>query len=296
MKKTILSLLLILFVTSFAVSQQWFTSFKFAKRLAVLENKMIIAVWEESALDNIPVLVEADNKKLYQLTLFENEQVDKLVWQYFIPVILSDQDYMQLAGKHLNGKSLKYKQRFNDDQIKIMDPNGNIINTNQDPFSTANLTNLIRNYALNVGYLQPELTNYFENKSFSSTFRLTVKYQDMATFAHQSVKKDICELSGLYLAEAKQKLSKSDFDNTQALQQKLELLQLNEYLILGKARKVYKALKKINLEDVDAINTSLFAFLNYTSLTAINKVDEALKWKDQVNQTDLNKVKHIIKN
>ena len=83
----------------------------------------------------------------------------------------------------------------------------------------------------------------------------------MATFAHQSVKKDICELSGLYLAEAKQKLSKSDFDNTQALQQKLELLQLNEYLILGKARKVYKALKKINLEDVDAINTSLFAFL-----------------------------------
>ena len=73
-------------------------------------------------------------------------------------------------------------------------------------------------------------------------------------------------------------------------------LQLNEYLILGKARKVYKALKKINLEDVDAINTSLFAFLNYTSLTAINKVDEALKWKDQVNQTDLNKVKHIVKN
>lgn len=296
MKKSVFALLLCVFVTSFSWSQEWLTSFKFAKRLALMEDKMILAVWENSASYAYPVLIE-DNKGIkYEVKLFEDENANKLVWEYFVPVIISESNYDQLAEDYLKDKSYQYKERFNDDFLKVMDPNGNIINTKAlDEYGILNLTRLIRSHALNLSFLKSEMTGYFENKSFSSAFRLAVKYLDFATYAKDDVKKDIVNLSDIYMNEAKTLLEKSNFDNKSALTQKIELLDLNKDLILGRHRKVYRALKKTNETSIDKINKSLYAFLQYASLKGIGKIEESLKWQGQVTQNDLNKIKFLVK-
>ena len=296
MKKIIITLLFSVFAAHLGLSQNWATSFKFAKRLALLENKMILAIWEDSAYEDYLVLVEDENGIKYDVKLFEDEKVNKLVWDYFVPVIINEYNYQDLANALLENRSSQYKDRFNDDYLKVMDPNGNILNTSfQGEYGLLNLSELIRNYALNVSFLKPELTHYFENKSFSSAFRLAVKYLDFATYANPKIKKELVGLFDIYMQEAKTMFNDSDFDNKEALSQKMELLDLNKQLILGRHRKVYKALKNRDESTIDDINKPLFAFLKYTSLRGVNKVEESLQWKDKVSQTDLNKVKFIVK-
>jgi len=286
MKKVVFTLFLSIFMISFASSQEWLTSFKFAKRLALMEDKMILAVWENSSSHAYPVFIEDSKGNKYQVRLFEDENAAKLVWEYFVPVIISESNYDDLAAEYLTDKNYQYKDRFNDDFLKVMDPNG---------YGILNLTRLIRSYALNLSFLKSEMTGYFENKSFSSAFRLAVKYLDFATYAKDDVKKEIVNLSDIYMNEAKSLLEKSNFDNKSALTQKIELLDLNKDLILGRHRKVYRALKKTNETSIDKINKSLYAFLQYASLKGIGKIEESLKWQDQVSQNDLNKIKFLVK-
>jgi len=296
MKKIVLALFLSLFLTNVSWSQEWLTSFKFAKRLAIMEDKMILAVWENSSIHTYPVFIEDSKGNKYQVRLFEDENATKLVWEYFVPVIISENNYDDLAAEYLTDKNNQYKDRFNDDFLKVMDPNGNIINTGfQDEYGILNLTTLIRNYALNISFLKPEINNYFDNKSFSSAFRLTIKYLDFATYAKEDIKKELVNLSDIYMLEASNMLVESDYDNKPALRQKIELLELNKDLILGKHRKVFRALKKIEASSIDKINLSLYAFLQYTSLRGIGKIEASLKWQEQVKQNDLNKVKFLVK-
>lgn len=296
MKKVVFTLFLSIFMISFASSQEWLTSFKFAKRLALMEDKMILAVWENSSSHAYPVFIEDSKGNKYQVRLFEDENAAKLVWEYFVPVIISESNYDDLAAEYLTDKNYQYKDRFNDDFLKVMDPNGNIINTGfQDEYGILNLTTLIRNYALNISFLKPEINNYFENKSFSSAFRLAVKYLDFSTYAKEDIKKELVNLSDIYMLDASKMLVESDYDNKPALKQKIELLDLNKELILGKHRKVYRALKKIEVSSIDEINMSLYAFLQYTSLRAVGKIEESLKWQEQVTQNDMNKVKFLVK-
>ncbi len=261
-----------------------------------MEDKMILAVWENSSSHAYPVFIEDSKGNKYQVRLFEDENAAKLVWEYFVPVIISESNYDDLAAEYLTDKNYQYKDRFNDDFLKVMDPNGNIINTGfQDEYGILNLTTLIRNYALNISFLKPEINNYFENKSFSSAFRLAVKYLDFATYAKEDIKKELVNLSDIYMLEASKMLVESDYDNKPALKQKIELLDLNKELILGKHRKVYRTLKKIEVSSVDEINMSLYAFLQYTSLRGVGKIEESLKWQEQVTQNDMNKVKFLVK-
>lgn len=296
MKKVVFALFLSIFMISYASSQEWLTSFKFAKRLALMEDKMILAVWENSSSHVYPVFFEDSKGNRYQVRLFEDENAAKLVWEYFVPVVISESNYDDLAAEYLTDKNYQYKDRFNDDFLKVMDPNGNIINTGfQDEYGILNLTTLIRNFALNISFLKPEINNYFENKSFSSAFRLAIKYLDFATYAKEDIKKELVNLSDIYMLEASKMLVESDYDNKPALKQKIELLDLNKALILGKHRKVYRALKKIEVSSIDKINMSLYAFLQYASLSSIGKIEASLKWQEQVTRTDMNKVRFIVK-
>ena len=76
--------------------------------------------------------------------------------------------------------------------------------------------------------------------------------------------------------------------------QKHELLKIKEALILGKDNKARRMLKKYTEEDIDKINVALFAFLNYATYRSLDNIEEALPWKAQVLQSDLNKVKFIV--
>ncbi|WGD35129.1 hypothetical protein [Olleya sp. YS] len=295
MKKILLLTLLCVVTINTSFSQEWLTSFELAKRLALSKNKMILAVWEDATYDSYPVAIRDSNGKFKVVELFNNDSIKELVWDYFVPVIIQESSYDKLAKEVVGKRSLNYEERFNDDNLKVMDPNGFILNASpQDYFMDQNLSFIIKNYALNTSSLNPELGIYFEDKNFSTAFRLGVKYQEAAIYANQNIKKDIINLSDIYLEEARVFFENTDLDNKDALTQKLDLLIVKKELLLGKPKKARRLLKKYKDLKIHDINASLFAFLNYTTFTYLKKIDEALLWRDQVQQIDLKKVQFIV--
>lgn len=256
---------------------------------------MLLVIWEDSANYSYPIILEdADGTKVVT-ELFESDAVKTLVWKYFVPVIINESMYQQLFDKIDGKRNMSYINRFNDDNVKVMDPNGNILDLRTaDEFMTQDLTAIIKKYALDTSFLEAELNSYFENKNYATTFRLANKYLDFAIYAEDFVKEEIIMLSDIYMLEAENLLQNSDYATKEALLQKHELLKIKEALILGKDNKARRMLKKYTKEDIDKINVALFAFLNYATYRSLDNIEEALPWKAQVLQSDLNKVKFIV--
>jgi len=295
MKKLLLIILVCFVSITTANSQEWLTSFTLAKRLALSKNKMLLVIWEDATNYSYPIILEDKDGTQVVAELFGSASIKTLVWDYFVPVILSESNYSKLYEALGDKRDVKYIQHFNDDRIKVMDPNGTILDISfQDQFVTQNLTAIIKKYALDTSFLQTELSVYFDNKSYASTFRLANKYLDFAIYAEDYLKDELIMLSDIYMLEAKALLQSSALDKKEALLQKHELLEIKAFLISDKPNKARRFLKRYNLEEIDQINTSLFAFLNYTTYRGLDDIEEALQWKPQVLQSDLNKVKFII--
>lgn len=295
MKKLLFTLLLSVATITSTMAQEWLTSLTLAKKLALSKNKMLLVIWEDSANYSYPIILEDTDGTKVVTELFESDAVKTLVWKYFVPVIINESMYQQLFDKIDGKRNMSYINRFNDDNVKVMDPNGNILDLRTaDEFMTQDLTAIIKKYALDTSFLEAELNSYFENKNYATTFRLANKYLDFAIYAEDFVKEEIIMLSGIYMLEAENLLQNSDYATKEALLQKHELLKIKEALILGKDNKARRMLKKYTEEDIDKINVALFAFLNYATYRSLDNIEEALPWKAQVLQSDLNKVKFIV--
>jgi hypothetical protein len=173
MKKTVLIVLFTLMV-GVCNAQEWFTSFDVAKRLALVQNKMLFVLWEESMDYSYPLLFNNDKGNLMVVDLSENDSLDPIIWEHFIPVLLPESRYVDFINK-AKGRRVRYTDKLNDDSIKIMDVNGNILNLD-DAFETEqNLSVLIKKYALNTTFLQQDLNNYSKNVNITSAFNLASK-------------------------------------------------------------------------------------------------------------------------
>ena len=127
--KKLISLVLILIFSNYSLHcQEWLTSLDVAKKLAVMKDKMIFAVWEDAMYrSRTPIII---NSNLYPLSsLSSNENHSQLIWKYFIPLIIPEYKYFDLLNEIEGKRSLDYMYKFNNDHIKIMDSNGNILNT-----------------------------------------------------------------------------------------------------------------------------------------------------------------------
>ena len=110
-------------------AQAWMTSLDVAQNLASVQNKMVLMVWEKTTNYPYPVLINDDNgRTLYVQNLFEDEAISPLIWKYFVPVIVNEDQYADLYLKIKDKRTQRYIDKFNDDSIKIMDVNGNILN------------------------------------------------------------------------------------------------------------------------------------------------------------------------
>lgn len=295
MKKLLFTLLLSVATITSAMAQEWLTSLTLAKKLALSKNKMLLVIWEDSANYSYPIILEDSDGTKVVTELFESDAVKTLVWKYFVPVIINESMYQRLFDKIDGKRNMSYINRFNDDNVKVMDPNGNILDLRTaDEFMTQDLTAIIKKYALDTSFLKAELNSYFENKNYATTFRLANKYLDFAIYAEDFVKEEIIMLSDIYMLEAEKLLEKSDYTTKEALAQKHALLKIKSYLVMGRSNKVRRLLKKYDLEDIDEINIPLFAFINYATYRSLDNIEEALPWKAQVLQSDLNKIKFIV--
>ena len=297
MIRRVLLILMFGIISALCPAQEWINSLDVAKRLAFIQDKMLLVMWEDSTLDEVLVMLEDKNKKLNVRSLFNDREVNSLIWDYFIPVKIKDSKYGELYNEIKDQRNLNYINKFNDDSIKIMDVNGNILNVNYNEyfFDYINLSFIFENYALKTTYLKQEFENYIEKRTFKTTYDLASKYLDLANYVNEDIKIEIINLAKIYLDEAIELLENYNSDNKVTLSQKCNLLELKQYLILNNPKRVLRILKKNKKQEIKKINQSLFAFLNYTAYKLLKDEERASDWEAKVSKEDLKKSNMILK-
>ena len=295
MKKAVLIFILFIIVPLQVIGQEWFTSFEVAKRLALVQDKLLFVMWEGSMEYDYPVTIFDANGNAEIVLLSQNELVQQLIWKHFVPVKLPEYEYVEFSNQVKETRGTKYYNKLIDDSIKIMDVNGNILNTDESLdkyyFLGENgylvIADLIMRYALDTSYLKDEVENYLREKNFLSTFYLASKYLDYAIFAKKAIKPEIVTMSNIYFDEAKNILAADSTENKPALFQKMELLEIKGNLILNKPYKAKREIKKIEEPQIDKINLQLYAFLNYTISKYYEKEENAAIWENKFSSFDL---------
>ena len=280
-----------LFISLFSVyGQEWMTSFDIAKRLALVQDKMLFVMWEESTTYSFPVILHDEKGNGVITDLFEDEEVAHLIWENFVPVKLNETAYAELIEDIEERRSISYVNKFNDDSIKIMDVNGFILNIDPKDEFNLDLTAFIKKYALNTKFLKGELTVYRSSPSSLSAYNLASKYLDYAIHSEKLLKTEIVKLARIYFDEANWHLSESrDLTNEHREMQttQIKLMRLKEYLILNRPKKVLRQLKKIEATNNNESINKLIAFLNYTAYKLARDEENANLWKDKVSKVDL---------
>lgn len=295
MKQFFVTLFFVLFAIPMSMAQAWMTNLEIAQRLALVQNKMVLMVWEEATSYQYPVSVKDDTgRTIFVNNLFEDEYISPLIWKHFVPVIVSEYAYADLYEGIKGKRSQKYMTKFNDDSIKIMDVNGNILNIDYLGEEYENITTIIKNYSLNTAFLNEELNNYKKEKTFYSAYYLAAKYLDFALYTDKKVRGNVVDLSDIYLNEAMVLADKENPKENQVLKQRCTLLKMQEYLLLKRPKKTIRALKKIEEATIAESNENFVAFLYYTAYMSMDKTKDAEVWKSKLSSIHLRKAQQLI--
>ncbi|MEM6516684.1 MAG: hypothetical protein AAF688_10915, partial [Bacteroidota bacterium] len=232
MKKRILILMSCFCVVLSSFAQEWMTSLSAAKRLAMVQNKMILMMWEGSMNYPLPVLITDERGKNYYIrNLFESVPANEFIWEYFVPVSLSENNYDDMYNALKGNRNQAYLDKFNDDSIKVLDAAGNILNVGFTPWSILNLSDFTKKYGLDTSFISAELKNYNKEKDFYSAYFLASRYLDYAVLTNKSIRQKVIDLSEIYMEEARKLLETSNLEDSAVLAQRTELLELYANLI-----------------------------------------------------------------
>ncbi|WP_461587896.1 hypothetical protein [Winogradskyella sp.] len=295
MKRPVFFVLLLCFGFQFTSSQEWMTNLGIAQRLAQVQNKMVLMVWEESTQYQYPVYVyNQKGNKVLIYNLFEDEEISPLIWEHFVPVIVSEYAYEKWYNKLKGKRSLAYMNKFNDDSIKILDINGNILNVTSFTDEIQNISKIIQKYSLNTAFMQSELETYKNEKSFYSAYFLASKYLDMSLYLHRDARKEIVKLSDIYLKEAVGFVGDEKESDKDVLKQRCTLLEIQQSLYLKRPKRVIRRLKKMKEKDVLESNKPFVAFLYYTAYMSLKESEKAQAWKSDISSLNLKKAELLI--
>ncbi|QXP79726.1 MULTISPECIES: hypothetical protein [Winogradskyella] len=295
MKNLFTKFIFLFFVVNVSHSQAWLTNLDIAQKLALVQNKMVLMVWEDATEYDYQVVVNNENGNIvFVQNLFENEEVSPLIWKYFIPVIVDELEYEDLYMNIKDKRSQKYIDKFNDDSIKIMDINGHILNVSNQPEGYQNITKIILDYGLNTEFIATELKGYNTNPDFYSAYYLASKYLDYSLYTKESIRENILDLATIYLDTAAEYLVNNPEENQSNLLQRVALSKIEQYLILKRPRKVLRELKRIDTETIAQNNQGFVDFLYYTSYRVLGDIEEAELWKSNISSLDLKKAQLLI--
>lgn len=295
MKNLIIKFVLVFFTFNFTYSQAWMTDLDIAQKLASVQNKMVLMVWEETTKYPYPVIVKDDKGRTLLIeNLFEDENLSPLIWENFVPVIVSENQYADLFLEIKDKRKQSYIDKFNDDSIKIMDVNGNILNVSDASLDFPNITELIETYALNTDFLALELKGYKKEMNFYSAYYLASKYLDFTLYANEKIRPELVNLANIYLDEALVLSETDDSEDKLILKQRVELLKIQEYFIFKRPKKVLRQLKKMDAKNIENTNKTVVAFLYYTAYSILENESNIEVWKTKVSLINLKKAQMII--
>ncbi|OZV69009.1 hypothetical protein [Winogradskyella aurantia] len=295
MKTKFIASLVAVFSFYLSHSQEWMRSLPIAQDLAMAQNKMVLMVWEDMTKYRYPVLIKDKyGRNRLVPNLFTNERLSPIIWENFVPVIVNENMYESLFLKIKNKRKQSYIDKFNDNSIKIMDINGNILNTNPNTGDYENISVLLNKYALNTTYLASELKNYHEQKNFYSAYFLAAKYMDFSLYFGDDVRAEILRLSEIYSDEASSFLIAEPLEDRLVLEQRLALLESKNDVIAGKPQRAYRKLKRIKKDGVLEANQPMFVFLSFTTHMITKRYDKARALKSSLSSVNLKKAQKII--
>lgn len=292
MKKIVLLFIITLTSVSFCNAQEWFKSIDVAKRLALVQDKMLFVVWEESLDFAYPISYISNSGDLVFLDLSKDNSLDTVIWEHFIPVLLPESEYDKLVLE-AEGRGAIYLAKLNDDSIKIMDANKNILNVKPFLGYEQNLSELIKNYSLRTTFISQDLINYSQQENFTTTFNLASKYIDFSIFVEKESRNEVIDLANIYFEEAKQQLPTSDLGNKEVYLQRIDLLMIKEDLVLDNPRRALRFIKRMDEKEIAEVNRELYYFLNYTAYKLLKDENEAALFQTKISETDLKRAELI---
>ena len=147
MKNIFFALITSLIISATINAQNWMTSFDVAKRLALVQNKMLLMVWEDPTYDYYPVyLNHKDGYNVIVEDIFDNPEIIEYLQEYFVLVIVNEYQYDDWYNSIKDIYGSTYLEKFNDNSLKVVDVNGVIINTNNVYYEgVQNLSKIIEN-------------------------------------------------------------------------------------------------------------------------------------------------------
>lgn len=247
MKKNILLLLLF---SQYSFSINWITSFDEAREESLSQNKFMVVVFTANWCKPC---------KEMELGVWIDKDVENVL-ENFIPVKIDVDEYKNIASKYdVEGIP----------QILIIDANGKILTRFYGTNLKSYMLEMLNKYLLNTCFMSKETAVYFENKSFSSSLRLYLKYLDFSLYADISIKDKIINLGKEYFKEAEKRIKKKDLAFV-INKQKLELLNLYQYAYSNNFIKLKEKLTILNSETILDDNKQIYYFLKYLLLKSNN--------------------------
>lgn len=291
-----ISVLVLLSTSTSINAQEWMSNLEIAQKLALVQNKMVLMVWEQETLTDYPVTFSNTNNRAFLIEdLFSDPQMNKLIWDYFVPVVVPEIMFDDFYNKIKNKRSQLYLDKFSDASLKVVDANGVVVNVNMNLNDSFNISKIIEDYALNTTFLAQELRNYVNSKTFYSGYFLAERYLDFSMYHNKvSVRTDLLAVAKIYTKNTAELLLNEPEEKQPELLQRLKLLELQPDLLKGKSGKVLRNLKRIEKNEIFDSNQSYMAFFYYTVYKLKNDDASAEPWKSSVTARDQAKAQGIV--
>ena len=244
--------IIFLVFTNFCFAQIY-TNFEEAKKIALVENKLMLVDFTASWCGPC-------------------REMEKKVWpEHSIKELLNDFVFVQIdidinrdLKKLYDVKGIPY--------MVIMDANGKLIKDNLGDFDVNGLKRFLNPYRLSTQYLSNELIFYHKSKNYNTSIRVFQKYLDFYLMVDKELQYNFLQLGDAYFEDAQYSLSKKD-ENYLEKRQKLDLFSLYNYAYLHKFKKLDIKLSSFKESEILENNLNLYYFLVYISAKAQHKED-----------------------